>query len=59
MTKVFFELGFVTINNGLISVIIMQKRSLTDAPTYKLRTTANYKLNKNFYINLFRFKTMV
>lgn len=38
MTKVFFELGFVTIENGVISVIHQtSKRSLTEAPTYQLR----------------------
>ncbi len=38
MTTVFFELGFVTISNGLISVVEgALKRSLEDAPSYKLR----------------------
>lgn len=38
MTTVFFELGFVTMNNGLISVVAgAPKRSLEEAPTYKLR----------------------
>lgn len=35
MTKVFFELGFVTINNGFVSVNHNpSKRPLTDSPTY-------------------------
>lgn len=38
MTKVFFELGFVTIDNGVISVNVdAKKRSLTEAATYQLR----------------------
>ncbi|MEK4255215.1 single-stranded-DNA-specific exonuclease RecJ [Ureibacillus sp. FSL K6-2830] len=38
MTKVFFELGFVTIENGLLSVNeFASKRSLTEAATYQLR----------------------
>jgi len=38
MTNVFFELGFVTMDNGLISVVERApKRSLEDAPTYQLR----------------------
>ncbi|MFC5558131.1 single-stranded-DNA-specific exonuclease RecJ [Ureibacillus thermophilus] len=38
MTKVFFELGFVTIENGLISVNpFTEKRSLTEAASYQLR----------------------
>lgn len=38
MTKVFFELGFVTIVNGVITVNNnASKRSLTEAPTYQLR----------------------
>ncbi|WP_449442826.1 single-stranded-DNA-specific exonuclease RecJ [Ureibacillus acetophenoni] len=38
MTTVFFELGFVTMDNGLISVVAgAPKRSLEEAPTYKLR----------------------
>jgi len=38
MTKVFFELGFVTIENGLITVNqFAEKRSLAEAATYQLR----------------------
>ncbi|MED3662653.1 single-stranded-DNA-specific exonuclease RecJ [Ureibacillus terrenus] len=38
MTKVFFELGFVTIENGLIKVNqFAEKRSLTEAASYQLR----------------------
>lgn len=38
MTKVFFELGFVTIENGLIKVNqFAAKRSLTEAAAYQLR----------------------
>ncbi|WP_438311129.1 single-stranded-DNA-specific exonuclease RecJ [Sporosarcina sp. FA9] len=38
MTKVFFELGFVKIENGFTSVVeITGKRDLTEAPAYKER----------------------
>jgi len=38
MTKVFYELGFVTINNGLLVVVENPpKRNLQDAQAYKLR----------------------
>lgn len=38
MTKVFFELGFVTIENGLLTVNpFTEKRSLTEAASYQLR----------------------
>lgn len=38
MTTVFLELGFVTISNGLTNVVEeAPKRSLEEAPTYKLR----------------------
>ncbi|MCY7793350.1 single-stranded-DNA-specific exonuclease C-terminal domain-containing protein, partial [Bacillus haynesii] len=36
MTKVFFELGFVTIENGVLSVVYhAEKRDLTDSETYR------------------------
>lgn len=36
MTKVFFELGFVTIENGVLSVVYgAAKRDLTDSETYR------------------------
>lgn len=36
MTKVFFELGFVTIENGVLSVVHgAAKRDLTDSETYR------------------------
>ncbi|MFT0799943.1 single-stranded-DNA-specific exonuclease RecJ [Bacillus swezeyi] len=36
MTKVFFELGFVTIENGVLSVVFdAAKRDLTDSETYR------------------------
>lgn len=39
MTKVFFELGFVTIENGLTTVAEnAPKKALTEAPSYKLRS---------------------
>ena len=39
MTKVFFELGFVTIENGLTTVNEnVPKRALSDAPSYKFRS---------------------
>ena len=38
MSKVFLELGFVTIENGLITVIpSVEKKALTEAPSYKMR----------------------
>lgn len=38
MSKVFLELGFVTIENGVITVMPnVEKRALTDAPSYKMR----------------------
>ena len=39
MTKVFFELGFVRIENGLTTVVEnAPKRALTEAPSYKMRS---------------------
>ena len=39
MTKVFFELEFVTIENGLTTVVEnAPKRALEEAPSYKLRS---------------------
>lgn len=39
MTKVFFELGFVKIEDGLTTVLDdAPKRALTEAPSYKLRS---------------------
>ena len=39
MTKVFFELGFVTIENGLTTVNEnAPKKALSDAPSYKMRS---------------------
>lgn len=38
MTKVFFELGFVKIDNGLASLVEQApKKALTEAPAYKIR----------------------
>lgn len=38
MSKVFLELGFVTIDNGLITVAPnVEKKALADAPSYKMR----------------------
>lgn len=63
MTTVFFELGFVTINNGLISLVEgAPKRTLEEAPTYKLRVQqleieqkflyANYQDLKQYFYEL-------
>ncbi len=52
MTTVFFELGFVTINNGLTSVVEgALKRSLEEAPTYKKRVQQLEIEQKFLYAN--------
>lgn len=39
MTKVFFELGFVKIDDGLMTVVEnVPKRALSEAPSYKMRS---------------------
>nr|WP_106780105.1 single-stranded-DNA-specific exonuclease RecJ [Lysinibacillus timonensis] len=52
MTTVFFELGFVTISNGLTSVLEgAPKRSLDEAPTYQLRAKQIEIEKKFLYAN--------
>jgi single-stranded-DNA-specific exonuclease len=54
MSKVFFELDFVTINNGLISLKAnIKKRDLSESPTYQLKL-AQYSLENDLLFSSFQ-----
>ena len=53
MSQVFFELDFVTINDGLISLAVnANKHDLAESGTYQTKTRS-FRLRKIYYILLF------
>src|SRR5690606_11889375 len=51
MSQVFFELDFVKMENGFISIKpVKGKRDLTESPTYK-RKQMQYRLEKNLFLS--------
>ena len=60
MSKVFSELGFVKIENGLVSVVeTVGKRDLSEAPSYQERVS-QIELEKNIAVRtIYGIETMV
>jgi single-stranded-DNA-specific exonuclease len=59
MSKVFFELDFVTINNGLISLqSTANKRDFTESPTYRQKQAHIYLENELLYSSFPQLKSL-